>query len=216
MDKRRIAETIIKLQQAGKRMPQEMIPGADRQKEAQRILSETVDLWYSIFEPQKIGAERWGRAEMLALTLSGVQGLNVNIISPALMQAALKQAETEFVQGNVARNEEAKRQSIDKTPDGDAKMLLAWTLQRLAERREITAYMPTEEQIYAYGKQLGVSVECIKRQKNLLACFMSDNNYSVSTGMSVGSELLLNRETEKFTLKTLPCRLDLSDVRKQP
>lgn len=203
MDKRRIAETIIKLQKAGKRMPQEMIPGADRQKEAQRILSETVELWYSIFEPQKIGAERWNRAEVIALTLSGVQGLNVNIVSPALMQAALKQAETEYVNGNVARNDEEKRQGNPVTADRISLMLLQWTHNKLAEHREIMPYMPTEAEIIAYGRQIGISDESIKQQKRLLQCFLNDCHYAKRTQTAVKSRLLLDKATEKLTLESV-------------
>lgn len=203
MDRKRIAQTIIKLQQAGKRMPQEMVPGADRQKEAQRILSETVELWHSIFEPQKIGEERWSRAEVIALTLSGVQGLNVNIVSPTLMQAALKQAETEYVQGVVARNDEEKRQGNPVTADRIALMLLQWTHNRLSEHRLIMPYMPSEAEIITYGRQIGISDESIKRQKRLLQCFLNDCRYAKATQTSVKSRLLLDKATEKLTLESV-------------
>ena len=183
-------------------MPQEMIPGADRQKEAQRILSETVELWYSIFEPQKIGVERWSRAEMLALTLSGVQGLNVNIVSPALMQAALKQAETEYVQGVVAQNDAEKHQS-NPTADRISLMLLKWTYARLAENRLIMPYMPTDAEIFAYGRQIGVSDENIKQQKRMLQCFLNDCRYAKTTQTAVKSRLLLDKATEKLTLEPI-------------
>ena len=91
LQQQRIAQTIVKLQQAGKRMPQDIRPGFDRLEEAKRILSETVNLWAGIFNQQNIGLDRWEKAEQIALTLTGANGLNVNIISPALMQAALKQ-----------------------------------------------------------------------------------------------------------------------------
>ena len=200
MDRKRIAQTIIKLQQAGKRMPQEMIPGADRQREAQRILGETVELWYSIFEPQKIGADRWNRAEGLALTLSGVQGLNVNIVSPALMQAALKQAETEYVQGVIAANEEEKRQH-SPTADRISTMLLQWTYRKLAEHREIIPYMPSEAEVIAYGRQIGINDEGIKQQKRLLQCFLSDCRYAEATQTAVKSRLLLDKATGELTLE---------------
>lgn len=203
MDRKRIAQTIIKLQQAGKRMPQEMIPGADRQKEAQRILGETVELWYSIFESQNIGTERWNRAEVIALTLSGVQGLNVNIVSPALMQAALKQAETEYVNGNVARNDEEKRQGNPVTTDRISLMLLRWTYNKLAERREIMPYMPTEAEIIAYGRQIGISDESIKQHKRLLQCFLNDCRYAKTTQTAVKSRLLLDKGTGKLTLESI-------------
>ena len=71
-------------------MPQDIRPGFDRLEESKRILSETVNLWAGIFNQQNIGLDRWEKAEQIALTLTAANGLNVNIISPALMQAALK------------------------------------------------------------------------------------------------------------------------------
>ena len=69
LQQQRIAQTIVKLQQAGKRMPQDIRPGFDRLEEAKRILSETVNLWAGIFNQQNIGLDRWEKAEQIALTL---------------------------------------------------------------------------------------------------------------------------------------------------
>lgn len=204
MEKLRLAQTIVKLQQAGKRMPQEMRPGVDRQEEAKRILSETVDLWDSIFSPQNISAERWNRAENIALTMSGAQGLNINVVSPALMQEALKQAETEYVQGNINRNN-AEKQAGWNVPLSDRinAQLWRWTAAKRAERREITPYMPSDSSIIAYGKQLHLSDAAIRREKMLLKCFLCDWNYSQSTNTAIKSKITLNKETEEVTLEVL-------------
>ncbi len=197
-----IAQTIVKLQQAGKRMPQDMRPGFDRLEEAKRILSETVNLWDSIFNAQNIGVERWQRAETIALTLSGAQGLNVNVISPALMQEALKQAETEHVQANINRNNAYKRESWNVPLETRINaQLWAWTSKKRAERREVMPYMPQEKDIAAYGKQLGLDDNAIRRERMLLRCFLNDWNYSQKHKKPMTSKLLLDKVKQQVTLE---------------
>lgn len=199
-----IAQTVVKLQQAGKRMPQEMRPGFDRLEEAKRILSETVSLWDGIFNAQNIGLERWQRAETIALTLSGAQGLNVNIISPALMQEALKQAEAEHVQANINRNNDYKRESWNAPlSDRINLQLWAWTSKRRAERRDIMLYMPDEKQVVAYGKQLGLTDDAIQRERMLLRCFLNDWNYSRSKQKPMSSKLVLDKVKQQLTLEVM-------------
>jgi hypothetical protein len=142
----RIAQTIVKLQQAGKRMPQDILPGFDRLEEAKRNLSETVNLWAGIFNQQNIGLDRWEKAEQIALTLTGANGLNVNIISPALMQAALKQAEEAHVQENINRCNMEKLSDGKPLADRLNGMLLKWTAAKLKEHRLIMPYMPQDKE----------------------------------------------------------------------
>lgn len=197
-----IAQTIVKLQQAGKRMPQDMRPGFDRLEEAKRILSETVNLWDGIFNAQNIGLERWQRAETIALTLSGAQGLNVNVISPALMQEALKQAETEHVQANINRNNAYKRESWNAPlSDRINLQLWAWTSKKRAERRDIMPYMPDEKTVFDYGKQIGLTDDAIQRERMLLRCFLNDWNYSQRNKKPMTSKLSLDRVKQQVTLE---------------
>lgn len=178
----RIAQTIVKLQQAGKRMPQDIRPGFDRLEEAKRILSETVNLWAGIFNQQNIGLDRWEKAEQIALTLTGANGLNVNIISPALMQAALKQAETEHVEATISRNEEAKKErpaNYADTKEGRSNAkLLRWTLSRMRQGRVFGPYWPTAKEVADMAEQIGMTANDVDNYNQLLLrIFLNDVNY---------------------------------------
>ena len=190
LTQQRIAQTIIKLQQAGKRMPQDMRQGFDRLEEAKRILSETVNLWASIFNQQNIGLERWEKAEQIALTLSGADGLNVNVISPALMQAALKQAEEAYVQENIKRCNMEKLSENKPLSNSLNAMLLRWTAKKLAERRLIMQYMPQNKAVFEYGRQIGLSDTSIDKHFRLLQCYMNDYYYSCQHNEPCKSKLL--------------------------
>jgi hypothetical protein len=186
----RIAQTIVKLQQAGKRMPQDIRPGFDRLEEAKRILSETVNLWAGIFNQQNIGLDRWEKAEQIALTLTGANGLNVNIISPALMQAALKQAEEAYVQENIKRCNMEKLSENKPLSNSLNAMLLRWTAKKLAERRLIMQYMPQNKAVFEYGRQIGLSDTSIDKHFRLLQCYMNDYYYSCQHNEPCKSKLL--------------------------
>ncbi len=201
LDDELIATTVIKLQQAGKRMPQELMYGKDQFQEKMRILKETVDLWSGIFNEQHIGPERWQQAEKIALTMSSANGLNVNIISPALMQAALKLAEEKHVQENINRNNAEKK--INDLPLSNAinLMLLKWTRQKIKERRLIMPYMPDNRKVFEYGRKIGLSDNAIDRQFRLLQCYMNDWYYSRECGKPCSSKL--TRNGEELTLEVV-------------
>ena len=197
-----IADTVIRLQQAGKRMPQEPAYGKDQFQEKMRILKETVDLWSGIFNEQHIGPERWQQAEKIALTMSSANGLNVNIISPALMQAALKLAEEAHVQETINRNN-AEKKSADDLPLSNAinLMLLKWTRAKIKERRLIMPYMPDNRKVFEYGRKIGLSDNAIDRQFRLLQAYMSDWYYSRESGKPCASKL--TRQGEELTLEVV-------------
>lgn len=188
----RIAQTIVKLQQAGKRMPQDIRPGFDRLEEAKRILSETVNLWAGIFNQQNIGLDRWEKAEQIALTLTGANGLNVNIISPALMQAALKQAEEAHVQENINRcNMEKLGDGKKLTEDRVSGMVLRWMYAKLRERRlDWSKSMPQDKAVFEYGRQIGLNDNAIDAQFRILQCYMNDYAYAKKHGEPCKSKLL--------------------------
>lgn len=201
LQQQRIAQTIVKLQQAGKRMPQDIRPGFDRLEEAKRILSETVNLWAGIFNQQNIGLDRWEKAEQIALTLTGANGLNVNIISPALMQAALKQAEEAHVQENINRCNMEKLSDGKPLADRLNSMLLKWTRAKLAEHRLIMPYMPQDKAVFEYGRQIGLNDNTIDNQFRILQCYMNDFTYSRKHNEPCKSKLLKCGDT--LTLEVL-------------
>lgn len=196
-----IAHTIIKLQQAGKRMPQEPQFGKDQFQEKMRILKETVDLWKGLFKTT--GLDRWQQAEQIALTMTSANGLNVNVISPALMQAALKQAEEAYVQDNIARNNADDKQADWVVPLGKRinSMLLLWTRQKLKEHRPIMPYMPTDRAVFEYGRKLGLSDNAIDEQLLLIKCYINDWQYSQESGRPCASRL--TRVGDELTLELI-------------
>ena len=203
LSKQLIAQTIMKLKQAGKKMPQEPDRSKLLEVETMRILKETVDLWHEIFSQQAISPDRWEQAEFIALTMSSAQGLNVNVISPALMQAALKQAEENHIQENMARSEQYKQEESMfglTLPCRVNQMLLAWTSDKLKHRRLICPYMPTAEQLSEAVAKIGLSDDEYADQYQLIRAHLSDRNYAEQTGERVASKLTFNRNTRELTL----------------
>ncbi len=201
LDEKLIAATIVKLQQAGKRMPQEPMFGKDQFQEKMRILKETVDLWSGIFNSQHIGQERWECAEKIALTMTSANGLNVNVISPALMQAALKLAEEAHVQETINRNNAEKKAEGLPMDNAMCVMLARWMYHKLARHQEIMPYMPDDRQVFEYGRKIGLSDNAIDRQFRLLQAYMSDCYYSRKNGKTCGSRL--TRQGEELSLEVV-------------
>lgn len=189
--KERIATTIMKLMRSGKKMPQDMAYGKDSGKEAERILKETVDLWAELFG--NTGTERWEKAERIALTLTNVQGLNVNVVSPALMQAALKQAETEYVQQNITANDESKHQPWGACGSEDNKVLWQWTRRKLAEGRTFSDYMPDDNTVSNYGRKIGLTDTEIMKQKSILKAYLCDAKFAAVNKCPIGSKLFVHQ-----------------------
>lgn len=187
--KERIATTIMKLMRSGKKMPQDMTYGKDSGKEAERILKETVDLWAELFG--NTGTERWEKAERIALTLTNVQGLNVNVVSPALMQAALKQAETEYVQQNITANDESKHQPWGACGSEDNKVLWQWTHQKIAEGRVFGDYMPDDNTVINYGRKIGLADAEIMKQRSVLKAYLNDAKFAAVNKCPIGSKLFV-------------------------
>ena len=187
--KERIATTIMKLMRSGKKMPQDMAYGKDSGKEAERILKETVDLWAELFG--NTGAERWEKAERIALTLTNVQGLNVNVVTPALMQAALKQAETEYVQQNITANDESKHQPWGACGSEDNKVLWQWTYQKIAEGRVFGDYMPDDKTVINYGRKIGLADAEIMKQRSVPKAYLNDAKFAAVNKSPIRSKLFV-------------------------
>lgn len=195
-----IADTIIQLIRAGKRMPQEgrLRAAADVGTEAQKILQETVKLFRDVFLGQHICVERWQAAERIALTMTNADQLNVNIISPALMQAALVKAEQEYVQGQITKNEQEKREQ--PMPDGINKMLWAWTRARLEQHRPIMPYMPAETAVTECGLKMELTRAEQQRFRQLIRAHLNDCQYARAEKKTVDSRLYFNRTTRELRL----------------
>ena len=192
---RDVAETIHKLIIAGKKMPQHerLSAAANTGETAKAILKETVDLWATVFVPRKIGVERWQKATTKALTLTEAGGVNVNLITPALMDAALRAVECEHLQQaeqQASQEKLAEAQGIT-TDDYQTRLLLRWTCAKLAERRLIMPYMPTAEQVFQLGRKLGLSDNEIEKQFKLIQIYLNDQNYCNEQGKAMRIDIFI-------------------------
>lgn len=190
-----IADAIRKLIIAGKRMPQQerLTRAANTDATAKAILKETVDLWVTVFVPRKIGVERWQKAVTKAITLTEAGGVNVNLITPALMDAALRAAETEFLQ---ATQQQESQKKLDEaqgitTDDYKTRILLRWTSAKLAEHRLILPYKPDAKAVFELGRELGLSDNEIEEQFKLLEIYLNDQNYCKEQGKAMKIDIYI-------------------------
>lgn len=183
-----IADTINKLRRSGKTMPQRdrMDSAADKGKMATKILQETVALWMECFAPQKISVERWKKAESVALTMSDGMGLNLNIISPALMQEALKRNEELYLEEMRVKHEQEKKEEasgvqLDDSTFAQRKkaLLWHWTTARMAAMRwprppQIMADMPSDLEVRRLATQMGLEFKDVEKNYKLLQIYLAD------------------------------------------
>lgn len=197
-----VAKAIHSMITAGKKMPQgeRLNSSSNIQQEAQAILKDTVALWAGIFVPRKIGIERWEKALSKALTLSEVGTINTNLITPALMEAGLRAAEAEHLQGMQTQTAQVKLEETQSiNPDEyQARVLWRWTIAKLAEGRPIMAYAPKKlegqdisQDVFEYGQKLGMNNDEIKAQNKLIEIFLNDCNYCKAMGKAMKVEIFL-------------------------
>lgn len=198
-----IAATILNLVRAGKRMPQDnqLKGAANVEAETQRILRETVAVFKHVFFWQHISVERWQKAEQIALTMTNADQLNVNIITPALMQAALNKAEQEHIAQQTAKNEQAKLAKPVSEPI--AKMLWHWTMAKLREGRAIMPYMPDESVVTDYFLHLGMPRELQSKNRQLVRAHLNDCIYAKQMQSAVKSRLLVNKGSWELRLEII-------------
>lgn len=184
--KQDIAQTLMKLMRAGKQMPQmDKVKGASNTQEAaQMVLKQTTELFGEVFFPQKIGVERWKQATIEALTITKADTLNVNLITPALMQTALKIVEAremEAARVHYQQEKEEEKAGINFEADDSLRRQNAlaweWTKQKIACGSDFTRWLPKEHQVVSLALQMGLSRE--QRQKNgiALTIYLADKAY---------------------------------------
>lgn len=184
INNKNVADTIIKLIRAGKQMPQaSKMQGAENPKEmASQILKQTVDLFCEIFLPQKIGLERWKKAETLALTITKADTLNVNLITPALMQTALKLAEQEQLEEARTNYKREKEEELSQSPFDWSeagmrrhKLIAEWTKLKIAAYSPFD--MPNDGQVLAFALQNNMTRKQADDNKLLIKIYLADKSY---------------------------------------
>lgn len=200
---RDLAATILNLVRAGKRMPQDnqLKGAANVEAETQRILRETVAVFKHVFFWQHIGIERWQEAEHIALTMTSADQLNVNIITPALMQAALNKAEQEHIARQTAKNEQGKL--AEPVAEPIAKMLWHWTMAKLREGRAIMPYMPDEAAVTGYMMKLKLNRDEQVKYRQLIRAYINDCIFAKKESKPVASKLFFYQQTRDIKLEIL-------------
>lgn len=170
-----ILATIQKMVTAGKQLPQ-----MDRIKfsknpteERQKVLAETVTLWWELFGKQKIGVERWEKATEKAMMISGIPRLETQIINPQLMSVALQKVEEEYTAEQIAENAKRKTENVlnYKPVDFPEGMeLLKWHLKH---HKKPLLDLPTPDFIRSWtkGKYADEDVERNMTQLRVYFCF---------------------------------------------
>lgn len=203
---KQISNTILKLIRAGKRMPQ-----ADRlkvsnntAKTAESILKETVELFAEIFIPQKISVAKWEKAEVIALTMSGNRGVDVNTISPALMTEALKaQQQIDFEESQRVnaqfKKDEEQGVVIDTSDFGGRKkkILWDWTSRKVNKRVPFKKYLPSDTEVRQKALDMGLTREQTDKNYKLIEICLSDEKYCAECQAEC-----------RFGSRQLPCYLD--------
>lgn len=206
IDKMTIAATINKLRKAGKTMPQNdrLRNSSDLQKAAKDILQDTVELWAEIFGSREISVERWRQAEQTALVMTKADGLNVNIISPALMEEALKRCEAEYLEAQRVKYEAEKRQEQKVCADDyQTKTLWHWTVQRLSKAVAIMPDLPTEQELYELAQRLKLKGEAFYSNMKLLQIYIADRKHCrrCLAGKSCQNQCYLNHWCKQIAVE---------------
>ncbi len=180
-----VANTIINLKRAGKSMPKR-----DDDETAVDSLKSTVKLWHDLFA--KENPVIWQKATEIVLKLTRVEGsnLNVNLITPALMQYAITKA-TEYRVSEVRREEQKNTEVGEKN-----QTLWKWTLERLKKRLPFGAFMPSSKEIEEYGALMGLTTAEIERDKQLLRIYLCDVKTAAHSGGYPKSQLYVNDERQ--------------------
>lgn len=198
-----VAECIHALMTAGKKFPlDERRALADNKvKACEQILQETVGLWWKIFGERNISVERWKDAVNKACTITNAGTLNINIISPALMETALKTVEVESVMAARSKHEALKQDKEIMKPSADKwkeYILLRWTVSKLKERRPIMKYKPTADEVWKKGRELGLTEDEIADQHRLIEIHLNDCNYAKANNENMNVEIFLRPDRKLF------------------
>ena len=75
--------------------------------------------------------------------------------------------------------------------------IVAWTMWKLKERREIMRFMPSHSEILAYGEKLGLNPAEVRANYQLLKIVLNDMNFARVVGMDdIGYRVYINPARE--------------------
>jgi hypothetical protein len=183
------------LKKTGKLLPEEYklreLPLAERKKAELQQINTLADIWANIFIGRNIDCDHWSTAVFLAAAL---EGREYAVITPALMQEGLRQEEAK-------RRAQASESSYSKplagvTPPTVSAKLWQWTKRKIAERRQIMPYMPSEGQVAAVANKLGLTQAEATTQRQLLRAYLNDWIYACKNQKPFSTKLWLDENHE--------------------
>ena len=149
IEKRHILEAIQKMIAAGKILPQKdrIKYAKDQAEEQQKVLAETVNLWWELFSKRHIGVDLWSKATDRALMISGIPKLDTTIINPALMSVAVEKEEQAYLEAQQVKHEQEKKQENNITPSNFPEMVRLVVYHMKRHRRPFIK-LPEPDDVY--------------------------------------------------------------------
>lgn len=162
-----VMQTILKMVQAGKSLPQKdrIRIAKDQAAEQQQVILETVNLWWDLFKDRHIGVERWEQASNKALMLAGVARLDTSIINPGMMSYAVELVEKEHLERMQAEAQKYKQEDKEGLAPVDFPEMGKLVAYHMRKHKKPLLSLPSSEDVY---KAIGGRMAEDKIKDNML------------------------------------------------
>lgn len=168
-----ILNCINKMVASGKQLPQmdrirySKNPGEERQK----VILDTVNLWWDLFGKQNIGQDRWEKAVDKALVINSIPRLDTQIINTQLMSVALNKVEEEYLAEQQTKHEQEKHETIIPANFPEIGKLVAYHMKY---HKQPLLSLPSADDVRAWGSRCNFKPEDVERnmiQLRVYICF---------------------------------------------
>lgn len=162
-----VMQTILKMVQAGKSLPQKdrIRIAKDQAAEQQQVILETVNLWWDLFKDRHIGVERWEQASNKALMLAGIARLDTSIINPGMMSYAVELVEKEHLERMQAEAQKYKQEDKEGLAPVDFPEMGKLVAYHMRKHKKPLLSLPSSEDVY---KAIGGRMAEDKIKDNML------------------------------------------------
>lgn len=189
ISKNDIVDAIMKLRQAGKKLPQtdRIKSAANRVEEEQKVLGETINIFCKIFIGRLISKLTWDDAVEKAMLRYDA---NASVITPSLLQVCLDETAKEN-QINNAYEQPKDFKPLDDEERYASLSAIKWTSITMKERRNlykqgkdaISDYVRDNKSVMANAiSKLGINEAEARKYLLILKCWDNDLVYSADQG----------------------------------
>lgn len=196
-----IAEAVMKLRQAGKKLPQadRIKAAANKVEEEQKVLAETINIISKIFVGRQISKCTWDDVVERAMLR---YDMNSTIITPSLLQICFDEI-TKENQINSSFKAEANNKPLDDEERYSSLSAIKWTSLTMGERKKlyrrgvdaITKYVRNNEAvIHDAVKRLGISEAEARKYLLILKCWDNDIQYAKDNKTEAKTYIAFNNE----------------------